>query len=195
MKFPIFPLNGAILFPETNLPLNIFEEKYLQMVDYAFSKNKTIGMIQSKKNNDFFNVGCLGKITSFSETEDGRYQINLRGLNRFYLKKIVKSHYKFIIIEADILETTNNVLDENKIKKKLLSAFNKFLKTKKIKFNTSGFENMECSNLLKLICVIAPLDYLIKQMLLELDNFEDLYKNLLSVLEVEMKNLENIKLN
>ena len=195
MVFPVFPLNGAILFPETNLPLNIFEKKYIQMVDYALSNNREIGMIQKKDNGEFFNIGCLGKITSFTEKEDGGYLINLRGINRFCFKKIIKSYYKFIIVDANIVKTTNNIEDENIIKEKLLSFFNKYLKTKKIKFSTSEFENMECSNLAKLICVVAPLDYLIKQMLLELNNYEDFCKNLLSVLEIEMQDLENLKIN
>ena len=104
MRFPVFPLNGAILFLETNLPLNIFDDRYIQMVDYALSHNRIIGMIQKKENNNFFNIGCLGKITNFTETEDGRYQINLKGLNRFSFKKIVKSDYKFITIDADIIK-------------------------------------------------------------------------------------------
>ena len=75
MNFPVFPLNGAILFPNTNLPLNIFEEKYIDMVDYALSHNRLIGMIQTNKNKDLFSIGCLGKITNFTETSDGKYQI------------------------------------------------------------------------------------------------------------------------
>ena len=86
MQFPVFPLNGAILFPNTNLPLNIFEERYIDMVNYALSNNRFIGMIQSKENNEFFSIGCLGKITNFTESQDGRYQINLEGLNRFKIK-------------------------------------------------------------------------------------------------------------
>ena len=66
MRFPVFPLNGAILFPGTNLPLNIFEKRYIQMVDHALLNNRTIGMIQQKKNGEFFKIGCLGKITSFT---------------------------------------------------------------------------------------------------------------------------------
>ena len=96
MIFPVFPLNGAILFPNTNLPLNIFEERYLEMVDYAFSNDRLIGMIQIKKNKDFFKIGCLGKITSFTETSDKRYQINLEGINRFRIKKIIKNRLKVI---------------------------------------------------------------------------------------------------
>ena len=97
MNFPVFPLNGAILFPNTNLPLNIFEDKYIDMVDYALSHSRLIGMIQTKKNKDLFTIGCLGKITNFTETPDGRYQINLEGINRFKVKKIIDSKKKFII--------------------------------------------------------------------------------------------------
>ena len=84
MNLPVFPLNGAVLFPNTNLPLNIFEERYIDMVDYALSKDRMIGMIQKNTNDEFFNIGCTGKITSFLETEDGKYQINLQGLDRFF---------------------------------------------------------------------------------------------------------------
>ena len=196
MTFPIFPLNGAILFPGTNLPLNIFEEKYIQMVNYALSNNRLIGMIQKKESGDFFNIGCLGKITNFTETDDGRYQINLQGLSRFYLKKIIKNNLKFLTVEADILEQTKNVEDNDLIKKNLLSSFNKFLKMKEIKFNTTEFESLNSSNLAKIICVILPLDHLTKQMLLEFNNDTDLCKNLLSVLEIEMQNSEtNLKIN
>ena len=188
MIFPIFPLNGAILFPGTNLPLNIFEERYVEMVDYALSKNRTIGMIQKKENDDFFKIGCLGKITNFTETEDGQYQINLQGLDRFHLKKILKNDYKFLTIEANILKTTNNIENKDNANEKLLLSFNKFLKVKKIKFDTSEFQNLNISSLAKIICVISPLDYLTKQMLLEFNDENDLCKNLLSVLEIEMQN-------
>ena len=67
MKIPIFPLNGAILFPKTNLPLNIFEERYIEMVDYSLSNNRVIGMVQQKESNGLYNVGCYGKITVFNE--------------------------------------------------------------------------------------------------------------------------------
>ena len=190
MKFPVFPLNGAILFPETNLPLNIFEDRYIQMVDYALSHNRIIGMIQKKENNNFFNIGCLGKITNFTETEDGRYQINLKGLNRFSFKKIVKSDYKFITIDADIIKKNKKIINKYSDNEKLLSSFSKFLKIKELNFNTSEFESLDASNLAKIICVISPLDYLTKQMLLEFDNDTDLYENLITVLENEMQNSE-----
>ena len=83
MKVPIFPLNGAIMFPYTNLPLNIFEERYIDMVDYSLSKNRIVGMVQYKTNNEIYDVGCYGKITVFNETPDKRYFINLEGKNCF----------------------------------------------------------------------------------------------------------------
>ena len=186
MEFPVFPLNGAILFPGTNLPLNIFEKRYVEMVDYALSHNRLIGMIQKKENNDFFSIGCLGKITNFTETEDGRYQINLQGLNRFSFKKIIKNDYKFITIEGGILKTNSNI--ENITNEKLLSSFKKFLKIKKINFDTSEFKDLNSSNLAKIICVISPLDYLTKQMLLEFNASDELCENLISVLEIEINN-------
>lgn len=190
MTFPVFPLNGAILFPGTNLPLNIFEERYLQMVDYALSKDRMVGMIQKKENGDLFKIGCLGRITSFTEAEDGKYQINLQGVNRFCFKKIIPNDYKFITIDADIVKTQNSFKSMTVTNEKLLFKFKKFLKMKNIFFNTSEFENLETSNLAKIICVISPLDNLIKQMLLELDSDEDLCKNLITVLDMEMQSSE-----
>ena len=189
MNFPVFPLNGAILFPNTNLPLNIFEEKYIDMVDYALSHSRLIGMIQTKKNKDLFTIGCLGKITNFTETSDGRYQINLEGINRFKVKKILDNKHKFIMIDAEKLDYNNNFKKQtSELSKKLLSNFKIYLNIKKIKFNTSEFESLDALNLAKIICVISPLDHLTKQMLLEFDSSDELCENLISVLEIEINN-------
>ena len=197
MKFPVFPLNGAILFPNTNLPLNIFEDRYIDMVDYALSHNRLIGMIQTKKNQDLFTIGCLGKITNFTETSDGRYQINLEGINRFKVNKILENRDKFIIIDGEELDYNSNFKREtSELNFKLLSNFKNYLKIKKIKFNTSEFENLDALNLAKIICVISPLDYLTKQMLLEFNGSDELCENLISVLEIETNNFEkNSKIN
>ena len=87
-KIPLFPLSNLILFPRINVPLNIFEERYIQMIDDAMKSNRLIGIIQPKKSGelkrpDLYNVGCAGKIISFSETNDGRYLIVLNGVCRF----------------------------------------------------------------------------------------------------------------
>jgi uncharacterized protein len=197
MDFPVFPLNGAILFPNTNLPLNIFEDRYIEMVDYALSHNRLIGMIQTKENNDFFSIGCLGKITNFTETPDGRYQINLEGINRFKVKKVLDNKHRFIIIDAEELKYNRNFKKQTSIiSSKLLSSFKNYLNIKKIKFNTSEFENLDALNLAKIICVISPLDHLTKQMLLEFEGSDDLCESLISVLEIEINNFgKNSKIN
>ena len=195
MNFPVFPLNGAVLFPNTNLPLNIFEERYIDMVDYALSKDRVIGMIQKNTNNEFFNIGCIGKITSFLETEDGKYQINLQGLSRFFFKKIIENDYKFITIEAEMIKSSNVVKNNQETNKKLLSIFKKFLEEKKLNFNISDFDNLNSISLSKIITIISPLDFLIKQMLLE-TNENDLCKKLISVLEIEIRDSQkSLKIN
>ena len=189
MNFPIFPLNGAILFPNTNLPLNIFEDRYIDMVDYALSHNRLIGMIQTKKNKDLFTIGCLGKITNFTETSDGRYQVNLEGINRFKVKKVLDMKHKFIIIDGEELNYNSNFKKQtSELSAKLLSNFKNYINIKKIEFNTSEFESLDALNLAKIICVISPLDHLTKQMLLEFNNSDDLCENLISVLEIEINN-------
>ncbi len=197
MQFPVFPLNGAILFPNTNLPLNIFEERYIDMVNYALSNNRFIGMIQSKENNEFFSIGCLGKITNFTESQDGRYQINLEGLNRFKINRVVKNDYKFVTVDGEHLNYNSNFKKQtNSLGQELFSNFKKYLTVKDIKFNTAEFENLDVLNLARIICVISPFDYLTKQMLLEFNNSDDFCENLISVLEIEIKNVgENTQIN
>ena len=115
MEFPIFPLSGAVLFPKTTLPLNIFEKRYLDMVDYALANKRLIGMIQTKENNELYSFGCLGKITSFNETEDGRYLISLEGLNIFEIKKELKNKHLFRMIDANLISKKNDNENRKKI--------------------------------------------------------------------------------
>ena len=191
MNFPVFPLNGAILFPNTNLPLNIFEDRYIDMVDYALSHSRLIGMIQTKRNKDFFTIGCLGKITNFTETSDGKYQINLEGINRFKVKKILDNKHKFIMVDGEKLDYNSTFKKQtSELSTKLLSNFKNYLNIKKIDFNTSEFESLDALNLAKIICVISPLDHLTKQMLLEFNASDELCENLISVLEIENNNFE-----
>ena len=159
------------------------------MGDYSLSHSRLICMIQTKKNRDLFTIGCLGKITNFTETSDGRYQINLEGINRFKVKKILQKKQKFIIIEGEELDYNSNFKKQtSELSTKLLSNFKNYLNIKKIEFNTSEFESLDALNLAKIICVISPLDHLTKQMLLEFNGSDELCENLISVLEIEIKN-------
>ena len=91
-QIPIFPLSGVIYFPQTNLPLNIFEQRYLNLINDTIRKDKLMGMIQSKsKDKEVYRVGCLGKISDFQKSEDGRIFINLTGITRFEVIEEVKN--------------------------------------------------------------------------------------------------------
>ena len=93
---PIFPLSGVIYFPKTNLPLNIFEQRYLDLVNDCYENNKLMGMVQSQKDsNDVYSVGCLGKISDFQERKDGRILINLTGITRFKILKEVDNKKRY----------------------------------------------------------------------------------------------------
>ena len=99
----LFPLGNFIIFPKTTVPLNIFETRYIDMINDAMNSDKLIGMIQPKNStsnrslDELHNIGCLGKITRFEETEDGRYMIDLKGLIRFKIIQKVKLYKKYIM--------------------------------------------------------------------------------------------------
>ena len=89
---PVFPLSGVIYFPKTNLPLNIFEQRYIDLVNDTYNRDKLMGMVQSQKNrNEVYKVGCLGKISDLQKSPDGRILINLTGITRFNIIKEVKN--------------------------------------------------------------------------------------------------------
>ena len=110
-KIPIFPLRGVIFFPETNLPLNIFESRYLKMVKNVLQNDKFLGMIQSKKvGGDLYQIGCLGKIDEHTATEDGRILINLRGISRFKIDKEINNDepYREFFVNYDFFKNDIN---------------------------------------------------------------------------------------
>ena len=196
MYIPIFPLNGVVLFPKTNLPLNIFEDRYIAMVDYALSKDRLIGMIQSKNTGGLFNIGCLGKIIGFNETNDGRYLINLEGISCFLLKKELTKKYGFRIIDATILEnkTKKNYKLKGELKNKILDSYKLYIKENNININLSEIINIKTEQLAKFIAMVSPFDDIDKQMLLEITETEVFFEKLLSILEIEIANLNQEKI-
>ena len=119
-KIPVFPLSNFIIFPRTTVPLNIFEPRYIDMVDDAMKSNRMIGMIQPKKYNQntkiLYNIGCAGKISSFNETDDGRYLIVINGICRFRITDEVKNEnlyreceVKYDDFYGDLNEKTNEI--------------------------------------------------------------------------------------
>ena len=186
MKIPIFPLNGAIMFPNTNLPLNIFEERYINMIDYSLSKNRIIGMVQHKPNNELYSVGCYGKITVFNETPDKRYFINLEGKDCFKIIKEVNNDFKFRMCEIEVLNNYNNNSLKDKLKADLINYYKKYNEIKNINLSLEEVSNLNIVDMLKLIVMVSPFDTSIKQMCLELKSNTELYENVLSTLKFEL---------
>ena len=119
-EIPVFPIKNFIIFPNTTVPLNIFEPRYIEMVDDSMKKNKFIGMVQPKTDDqeipELYDIGCLGKITSFTETDDNRYLIELKGLIRFKSINEIETTKKYRVFNVNF----NNFLhDLNKEKEEL----------------------------------------------------------------------------
>tara|TARA_B100000614_G_scaffold100063_1_gene89942 strand:- start:1087 stop:1725 length:639 start_codon:yes stop_codon:yes gene_type:complete len=184
---PVFPLSNFIIFPNTTVPLNIFEPRYLDMVNDSMKSNKLIGVIQpknSKNENDIpklHDVGCLGKITSFRETEDGRYLIELKGKTRFEKVNEVNSDKKYRILEVDYVNFTNDLTDEKaKINFSDLDLIFKDLKSlfekKGFVINWKALEKQSLNETINALSMASPFSLEEKQILLEAQNL-DIRKN------------------
>ena len=181
---PVFPLSNFIIFPRTTVPLNIFEPRYIDMINDSMKSNKLIGMIQplSSNNQDnltkLHNVGCVGKITSFRETEDGRFLIELKGLIRFEKMNEIVSDKKYRILEVDYRRFTLD-LDEKKedlkfsdlklIFKDLKSLFEK----RGYIINWKSLQNQSLDETINALAMASPFSLEEKQILLESKNLED----------------------
>tara|TARA_Y100000590_G_scaffold84293_3_gene94185 strand:- start:432 stop:1028 length:597 start_codon:yes stop_codon:yes gene_type:complete len=196
MDFPIFPLNGAVLFPKTTLPLNIFEKRYISMVDYALANKRLIGMIQTKENGDLFSIGCLGKINSFNETQDGRYLISLVGVGCFSIINELKKKNLFRIVNAK-MHIDNKIKSQNVdsgLVKKILDQYKVYINKKKINLNINELDNLTLEELIKFITMVSPFSYLEKQSCLESKNINDFANKLSSILEMYSSSLEQNKI-
>ena len=187
MELPIFPLNGAVLFPETSLPLNIFEERYIEMVDYALARDRCIGMIQTDEANDLYKVGCIGKIHSFNETNDGRYLISLKGMNCFKVISELNKNFNFRIVNCEKIINDEDLIDLSHVNKhELLNKYKEYIKIKNINLGLEEIESIELSQLIKFITMISPFKNEDKQILLETRDLIEFYKKLMSIIELEL---------
>jgi Lon protease-like protein len=178
---PVFPLSNFIIFPKTTVPLNIFEPRYIEMINDSMKSNKLIGLIQPKKTvNDQFlpilhGIGCLGKITSFRETEDGRYMIEIRGLIRFETIKEIKSSKDYRKYEVSF-NNFNHDLSEKKEDLKF-SDLELIFKDLKSLFEKRGFvinwkelEKQSLDETINALAMASPFTLEEKQVLLEAEN-------------------------
>ena len=184
---PVFPLSNFIIFPKTTVPLNIFEPRYVDLVNDSMKSNKFIGMIQPKKIvRDstpplLHKIGCLGKITSFKETEDGRYMIELKGLIRFNAIKEIKSIKKYREYEVDFNDFNQDL--ENKKEQVKFSDLELIFKVLKSLFKRRGFiinwnelEKQSLDEIINALAMASPFSLEEKQALLEAENL-NLRKN------------------
>ena len=170
----VFPLSGVIFFPKTNLPLNIFEPRYLELIDDCAKSNKYMGMIQSKRESaDVYSVGCLGKITENKKTKDGRILVNLVGVTRFEIKTEInndKSYREFEVsydkFEEDLDPKKNKLKKIEKIEE--LSEKTKFFfKKNGLLLNWKEFEKLDKDQRINTLAMIAPISNEEKQSILE----------------------------
>ena len=188
----IFPLSNFIFFPQTTVPLNIFEPRYIQMVDDAMKADRIIGMVQPKKTNQtipiLYNVGCAGKITSFNETEDGRYLIVLDGISRFKILEELNNDklYRECKVNFDKFSNDmNNQKEEIKfsdlelIFKNLKSLFNK----QGYAINWKELEKQSLDQTINTLSMASPFSLEEKQVLLETANLKERKKKLEEILK------------
>jgi uncharacterized protein len=180
-QIPVFPLSNFIIFPKTTVPLNIFEPRYIDMINDSMKSNKLIGMIQPKslENKENFqelhNIGCAGKITSFKETEDGRYMIELKGLVRFQILQEVKSQNKYREYEVDFKNFYHDLSDKKEELK--FSDLESIFKDLKSLFEKRGFvinwkelEKQSLDEIINALSMASPFSLEEKQVLLEAKN-------------------------
>jgi len=199
---PIFPLNGVIYFPKTNLPLNIFETRYLQLVNDCMKTNKLMGMVQSKKNsNEVYEIGCLGKINQFEKTEDGRILIKLTGITRFEILKEVnnnKLYREFKVKYKKFYQDIENIKLQTLEKKTLdvlLKKIKLFLKNSGFFLNWKEFSKLEQAQQINTLAMISPFSDEEKQKLLETVRITEQTKILSEIIEFYLhdKKISNTK--
>ena len=183
-KISVFPLRGAIFFPKTNLPLNIFEKRYVSMVEDALKGDKYIGMVQSKKvEGEVFKVGCLGKIDRHEKTPDGRILINLNGLSRFKIDEEVsndKLYREFIVNYEDFKEDMKLKEYEvkNEILEKLINNSKKYFSQQGVLIDWREISKLKAFEQIYTLAMISPFSVCDKQKVLEVPDLNEAARTL-----------------
>jgi Lon protease-like protein len=192
---PIFPLSGALLLPRASLPLNIFEPRYLNMVDDALAAERMIGMIQPTPGEDddgpaptLHEVGCLGRITSFAETDDGRYLITLTGICRFRIIRELAPATPYRQVEANFLDyredlgehDPSHVLDRDR----LGDCLRRYVEAHGFQADWAAVETAPAEALINALATLCPFEAEEKQALLEAQNVPERAETLMALLDI-----------
>ena len=198
---PVFPLSNFIIFPKTTVPLNIFEPRYIEMINDAMSGNRIIGMIQPKSNTatkpSLYDIGCAGKITSFNETDDGRYIIILTGISRFKITEEIKTDKLYRECNVNFNVFSNDLVKKNiDIKFSDLELIFKDLKNLFVKqgyeINWKELEKQSLDQTINTLSMASPFSLEEKQILLETTNLSERKKKLEEILSTyNFDNFEN----
>ena len=205
-KIPIFPLSNFIVFPDTTVPLNIFEPRYLQMINDSMASNRLIGMIQPKKTGnlkkpDLFDVGCVCRVISFNETDDGRYIIIIKGLNRFKKMDEIESTklYREINVDYKLYKNDENLKQDNfefsKIKK-IMNELKILFEKRGFQINWKDLEEQNVYQTLSALSMASPFSIVEKQILLETKNLEERkvkFEEILSTYNTDFTNLKTVQ--
>ena len=186
-SIPLFPLDNVLLLPFGKLPLNIFEERYLNMALDSLKNHRMIGVIQPKNNNnELFTMGCIGKITSYIETPDYRIVLNLEGVCRFILEErnlTAKGYYQADIQYKNFLEDLNSI--EPQIDRdSLISKYENFFKMKKLEIDKDVLSDTSNIQLLSTLAMLAPFNKIDKQAILESPNLLARVNTINSILDL-----------
>ena len=192
----VFPLEGALLLPHGRLPLNIFEPRYLALVEDSFASGRLFGMIQVNRKHPadahgpaLYRVGCLGRVTSFSETDDGRFLITLLGVGRFAVEAEVEGRrgYRRVKVDmsrfADDLDLPGGGSGFDRVE--LLAALRSYFRTRGFDANWDAIEQMEDEALVVTLAMVCPFEPAEKQALLEADSPADRAQTLMALLRID----------
>ena len=196
-KISIFPLSNAIFFPRTILPLNIFEDRYLQLVNDCMKGNRMFGMVQPRNSKgmtpEVYSVGCLGKIISFNETTDKRFIITLLGLKRFRIKKELQKEKLYRNFEVDYSEFLDDlVIKKNETfsseKKNLLNKIQVFFEKINYPVKYSELSKLDLDELISNVSMISPFSIEEKQKLIETKKIDNKIKVLSEIINFNLLN-------
>jgi Lon protease-like protein len=186
-SIPLFPLDNVLLLPFGKLPLNIFEERYIKMTLDALKKNRMIGVIQPKNNNnEIFQMGCIGKITSYIETPDYRIVINLEGVCRFIVHEsnLTPSGYLQANIDfQDYMEDLNEI-EPTIDRTTLIQKYSNFFKMRKLDIDKEVLAETSNLQLLSTLAMLAPFNKIDKQAILESPNIKQRIETINSILDL-----------
>ncbi|MEO1303833.1 MAG: LON peptidase substrate-binding domain-containing protein [Pseudomonadota bacterium] len=193
-SIPVFPLSGVLLFPRWSLPLNIFEPRYLNMIDDAMSGHRIIGMIQSNSDDrvhpSLAKTGCAGRITSYSETDDGRYLISLTGICRFHIHEELALETPYRQVRADwqpfaldLAAPVENSLPDRLV---LVNSLKRYTQINSMEVDWEAVEHAPMETLINALCAGCPFGTIEKQALLEAQTVAERADTLITLLDMDV---------